>query len=187
MAESETPGRETLERALIEEAAKKSMLLWVSGGDGGPATGLWHVWHEGAVCLVGGGPGEQPLRGLADGGTAMVTARSKDKGGRLVTFPATVRELAPRGAAWQDTVDQLKGKRLNATDAPTMTDRWAGECRVLRLEPAGPPVEAPGRMPDAEGAAAPVPTSATTREPVPASLPRLLFRRGRRAQGAGGR
>lgn len=70
---------ELLDRALVEEATKKSGLIWVEG-PGGPARALWHVWHEGAACLVGDGPGEQPLPGLTDGGTAEVTVRSKDKG-----------------------------------------------------------------------------------------------------------
>ena len=179
MAEAETPTRELLERALIEEAAKKSGLLWVRGDDG-PAVGLWHVWHDGAICLVGGGPGEQPLRGLADGGSAEVTVRSKDKGGRLVSFTAAVTELAPHGEAWQAVVGELRGKRLNAPDAPTVTDRWARECRVLRLTPAGAPTEAPGSMPEGSGAAVPAATPATTRNPVPSALPGLLFRRRRR-------
>ncbi|MBY8884186.1 hypothetical protein K7472_04910 [Streptomyces sp. PTM05] len=179
-AETESTRRELLERALIEEAAKKSGLLWVRGTEG-PAVGLWHVWLDGAVCLVGGGPGEQPLRGLADGAETMVTVRSKDKGGRLVAFPAVVRELTPDGEAWRAAVEELKGKRLNAPDAETMTERWARECRVLRLEPSGPPAEQPGAMPDGSGAAAPVPTAAITRRPVPAGLPRLLF--GRRRAG----
>jgi hypothetical protein len=165
-----------LERALVEEAAKKSALVWVRGAEG-PAVALWHVWHDGAVCLVGGGPGEQPLRGLTEGGTATVTVRSKDKGGRLVTFPARVAELAPHSEAWQAAVDELHGKRLNAPDTETMPERWARECRVLRLEPTSPVAERPGAMPDGSGAAAPVPTTATTRRPIPAGLPRLLLRR----------
>ncbi|CAM5740196.1 hypothetical protein SALBM311S_12122 [Streptomyces alboniger] len=72
---------ELLERALVEEATKKSGLIWAQG-PGSPARALWHVWHEGAACLVGDGPGEQPLPGLADGADAEVTVRSKDKGGR---------------------------------------------------------------------------------------------------------
>lgn len=71
---------ELLGQALIEEATKKSGLVWVQGPDG-PARALWHVWHEGAACLIGDGPGEQPLPGLADGAEARVTVRSKDKGG----------------------------------------------------------------------------------------------------------
>ena len=165
-----------LGRALVEEAAKKSGLVWVRGAEG-RTTALWHVWHDGAVCGVGDGPGEQPLPGLADGGTATVTVRSKDKGGRLVSFPARVVALPPDGEAWTAAVEELKGKRLNAPDADTMPRRWARECRVLRLEPSGPPTETPGAMPDGSGAAAPVPSPATTRRPVPAALPKLLLRR----------
>lgn len=71
---------ELLDQALVEEATKKSGLVWVRGADVPSARALWHVWHEGAACLVGDGPGEQPLPGLADGAFAEVTVRSKDKG-----------------------------------------------------------------------------------------------------------
>ena len=127
---------ELLDQALVEEATKKSGLIWVSG-PGVPARALWHVWHEGAACVIGDGPGEQPLPGLADGAAAEVTVRSKDKGGRLVSWPAKVVELAPGSEAWEAAVAELKGKRLNAPDGEAMTDRWARECRVLRLEPTG--------------------------------------------------
>lgn len=166
---------ELLDQALVEEATKKSGLIWVRGA-GTAARALWHVWHEGAVCLVGDGPGEQPLPGLADGGFAEVTVRSKDKGGRLVTFAATVSELPPGSAEWEAAVAELKGKRLNAPDGEAMTGRWARECRVLRLEPAG----APAALPDGSLAEAPLPSPATTRQPIPAGLPRLLFRKRRR-------
>ncbi|CAM5407420.1 hypothetical protein GCM10010261_40100 [Streptomyces pilosus] len=164
-----------LDRALIEEATKKSGLVWMEA-PGVPARALWHVWHEGAACVVGDGPGEQPLPGLADGGTAEVTVRSKDKGGRLVSWAATVVELAPRSEAWTAAVGELKGKRLNAPDAETMPERWARECRVLRLEPTG----ATSPLPDGSLAEAPLPTPVTTRRPVPAALPRLLLGKKRR-------
>ncbi|MFE5207824.1 hypothetical protein [Streptomyces sp. NPDC056600] len=170
---------ELFDRALVEEAAKKSALVWVrpTGSAEGPERALWHVWHDGAVCVAGDGPGEQPLPGLADGGQAVLTVRSKDKGGRLVSCRAAVTELAAGSDAWEEAVGELKGKRLNAPDAEEMPRRWARECRVLRLEPLGAALPAP------EGAlaAAPLPTTATTREPVPAALPRLLFRRRRRS------
>ncbi|MFE1439315.1 hypothetical protein [Streptomyces sp. NPDC058739] len=169
---------ELLDRALVEEATKKSGLIWVRG-DGAPAArALWHVWHEGAACLVGDGPGEQPLPGLTDGGTAEVTVRSKDKGGRLVAWSARTVELAPGSEAWQAVVAELKGKRLNAPDGEAMTERWARECRVLRLEPTG----ATAPLPDGSLAEAPLPSPATTRQPVPAGLPRLLFK-GRKRRG----
>jgi hypothetical protein len=165
---------ELLDRALVEEATKKSGLIWVRG-PGVPARALWHVWHESAACLVGDGPGEQPLPGLADGAEAEVTVRSKDKGGRLVTWAARVVELAPDSEGWQAAVAELKGKRLNAPDSEAMTQRWARECRVLRLEPTG----ATTPLPEGSLAEAPLPTPATTRRPVPAGLPRLLMKRRR--------
>ncbi|MFI2644650.1 hypothetical protein [Streptomyces sp. NPDC018610] len=165
-----------IDRALIEEATKKSGLIWVEG-PGTPARPLWHVWHDGAACLVGDGPGEQPLPGLADGAVAEVTVRSKDKGGRLVTWPARVAELAPETEAWRETVAELKGKRLNAPDGEAMTERWARQCRVLRLEPAGTSLP----LPDGSLAKAPLPSPATTRRPAPAGLPRLLLKKRRRA------
>lgn len=124
---------ELLGSALVEEATKKSGLVWVRGT--GPARALWHVWSDGAAFVVGDGPGEQPLPGLVDGGTAEVTVRSKDKGGRLVAWTAAVRELAHGTEEWDAAVAELKGKRLNAPDGEAMTDRWARECRVLRLDP----------------------------------------------------
>ncbi|MFD5571548.1 hypothetical protein [Streptomyces cadmiisoli] len=163
---------ELLDRALVEEATKKSGLVWVRG-PGVPDRALWHVWHEGAACVVGDGPGEQPLPGLVDGAAAEVTVRSKDKGGRLVSWTAKVVELAPGSEEWTAAVADLKGKRLNAPDGEAMTDRWRRECRVLRLEPTG----ATGALPDGSLAEAPLPSPATTRQPVPAGLPRLLMKR----------
>jgi hypothetical protein len=166
---------ELLDQALVEEATKKSGLIWVQG-PGVPARALWHAWHEGAACVVGDGPGEQPLPGLADGASAEVTVRSKDKGGRLVSWTAKVVELAPETEAWDATVAELKGKRLNAPDGERMTGRWARESRVLRLEPTG----AMAPLPAGSLAEAPLPSPATTRQPIPAGLPRLLMKRRKR-------
>ncbi|MFD7867843.1 hypothetical protein [Streptomyces sp. NPDC057682] len=161
--------------ALVEEATKKSGLIWVRGT--GPARALWHVWHEGAAHLVGDGPGEQPFpAGLTDGATAEVTVRSKDKGGRLVAWSASVTQLVPDSEEWRAAVDELKGKRLNAPDAERMPERWARECRIVRLAP----LDARTELPADSGAAAPLPSPATTRLPVPAGLPRLLKRSLRR-------
>ncbi|MEU1177750.1 hypothetical protein ABZ464_08890 [Streptomyces sp. NPDC005820] len=164
---------ELLDQALVEEATKKSGLIWVRGAGEPAARVLWHVWHEGAACVVGDGPGEQPLPGLVEGGTAEVTVRSKDKGGRLVSWTAAVVQLAPGSQEWEAAVGELKGKRLNASDGEAMPERWARECRVLRLEPTGAILP----LPDGDLAARPVPSPATTREAAPAGLHRLLMRR----------
>ncbi|MEU1230899.1 hypothetical protein [Streptomyces sp. NPDC005828] len=160
--------------ALVEEATKKSGLVWVRGT--GPARALWHVWHDGAAHVVGDGPGEQPLPGLVDGGTAEVTVRSKDKGGRLVAWTAAVREVSPGTEEWDAAVAELKGKRLNAPDGEAMPERWARECRVVRLDPRASTTE----LPDGSLAAVPLPTAANTRRPIPAGLPKLLLRKRKR-------
>jgi hypothetical protein len=179
MTDRTGPEPALLARALVEEAAKKSGLLWVRGPERTRA--LWHVWHEGAACLVGGA-GEQPLDGLGldDGATVTVGCRSKDTGGRLVAWPARVRELRARGEEWEAAVAELRAKRLNAPDPAGLADRWAAGCRVLRLEPSGAPREQPGALPGVSHAAVPVATPATTRREVPRALPRLL--RGRRGR-----
>ncbi|MEU7555124.1 hypothetical protein AB0B01_22755 [Streptomyces sp. NPDC044571] len=166
----------TLDLALVEEATKKSGLIWVRGS--GADRALWHAWVDGAAHVLGGGPGEQPLPGLVDAGSAEVTVRSKDKGGRLVAWTAAVRELTPRGEAWEAAVAELKGKRLNAPDSEEMTDRWARECRLLRLEP----VAASTDLPSGSLAAAPPASPAITRRPVPAGLPKLLLKRKKAAR-----
>ncbi|ANW21857.1 hypothetical protein I3J09_08775 [Streptomyces clavuligerus] len=164
-------GHPFLGPALVEEATRKSGLIWVRGQ--GPERALWHVWHDGAAYVVGDGAGEQPLPGLTSGETAEITVRSKDKGGRLVAWTASVDELEPRSAAWEAVVPELKGKRLNAVAAEEMPERWARDCRVLRLAPLTSTTE----LPDGSLAAPPLPSAATTRRPVPAALPRLLFSR----------
>jgi hypothetical protein len=175
---------ELLDRALVEESAKKSGLVWVSAPAGQPGgdRAVWHVWHEGAVVVVGGGA-EQPLHGWAEGDAVTVTVRSKDSWGRLVAWPARVEELPPGSPAWAAAVEELKAKRLNSPDHETVTERWARESRVLRLVPAGGSSQHPGALPQESHAAAPLPTPATTRKPVPAALPKLLFGRGRRRRG----
>ncbi|WMX45196.1 hypothetical protein RGF97_10480 [Streptomyces roseicoloratus] len=164
-----------LSAALVEEAAKKSGLIWVRG-EAPAARPLWHVWHDGAAHVVGDGPGEQPLPGLRDGGTAEVTVRSKDKGGRIVAWTAGVRELTPGTEEWDAAVAELKGKRLNAPDGEAMPERWARECRLVRLDPRTATTE----LPDGSLAAVPLPSPGITRRPVPAGLPKLLLKRKRR-------
>lgn len=176
MEPTTTDAADLLDRALLEEASKKSGLLWVLAGGEQQSRALWHAWHDGAVVVVGDGA-EQPLHGLTAGSIAAVTVRSKDKWGRLVAWTARVTELAPRSEAWLGAVEELKGKRLNAPDTDTIGDRWARECRVLRLEPAGDLTEKPGAMPDGSHAAVPMPSPVTTRKPIPAGLPKLLFKR----------
>lgn len=151
--------------ALVEEACKKSGLIWVAV-PGSRDRAAWHVWHEhegeGAVYVVVGG-GEQPLTGLADGITARVTVRSKDKGGRLVAWHGRVGRIEPGTAEWAGVVPALHAKRLNAHDGEAQPDRWAASSAIFRISPLGPLIEGPRRYSKASGAAPVPPSPATTR------------------------
>ena len=112
--------------ALVEESAKRSGLLWVRRAglpphDSTPARPVWHVWHDGSAYLLTGGI-EQPMPERLDepGARAEVTARSKDKGSRLVVWPASVE----RGRTGQRGLD--RGRPVAAGRAAELTRRRAG-------------------------------------------------------------
>jgi hypothetical protein len=135
--------------SLVAEALKKAAVAWVSV-DGGPALALWCLPIDEALYVVSG-PGEQAAPGLADAGQARVSLRG-DHGGRIVTWPAAVTRLDPGSEEWATVAPQLAAKRLNARGSATaLVERWAAECSVNRLAPAGEPEE-PG---DASEAAPP--------------------------------
>ena len=165
-----------LARAMVEEVCRKSALVWVRPLGAAHAQAVWYAWLDGAVHLVTGGL-EQPLGGAPDGAEVDVTARSKDTGGRVVTFRAVVTELDPSGEAWATVATELHGKRLNAPDGEAQPARWARESRVLRLDPVDRLVEGPGRVSHRSHAAEPVPSTATTRGPLPFVLGRRARRR----------
>jgi hypothetical protein len=157
-----------LEAALVEEATKKSGLVWIARDDD-PAHSrpVWHVWADGALHVVTG-PSEQELPGVEPGGTVRVTVRSKDKGGRLVTWRGRVGVVEPGTPAWDAVVPALHAARLNQHDGEEQPRRWAREARVLRIEPVGRPLETPDRdMPSGSGAATVPPSPLTTTRRAP--------------------
>ncbi|WP_436777229.1 hypothetical protein [Yinghuangia sp. YIM S09857] len=157
--------------ALLEEAAKKSGLLWIAPA-AHPARPVWHTWHDGAVHILQARTAEaveQHVPGLADAATAEATLRSKDKGGRLLTWTADVTVLTPDTPAWPDAAAALHADRLNAPDGEQQPTRWAQDCVIVRLD-------TPRRLthgqalPDTSQSAPPPPTPATTRGPSPKNL-----------------
>ncbi|HET8657999.1 MAG TPA: hypothetical protein VFM55_03270 [Micromonosporaceae bacterium] len=150
---------------LVEEVMKKAAIAWVTVA-GGPAYGVWCLGLDGALYVVSG-PGEQPAPGLATADAALLTARG-DHGGQIVSWPVRVERLFPGTDDWDSVAPQLAGKRLNAPGtADALVARWAAECAISRLTPAGPDVRAGAALPDASGAAPPRPTPAArpTRRP----------------------
>jgi hypothetical protein len=161
--------------ALVEEACRKSALLWVRRPGDTHSTPAWHVWLDGAVYVVHGGL-EQPLPDLAAApGRVEVTVRSKDKGGRLVTWVAAAEPVNPGSPGWDAAAAALHAARLSPPDGEEEPSRWARESWITRLVPTGEVLEHPGAMLKVSHAAPPVDTPATTRN----RLPFVLGRRGR--------
>jgi hypothetical protein len=159
---------------LVDESMKKAAIAWVAV-DGTPPRALWCLPAEGALWVVTG-PGEQDAPGLASASTARVTLRG-DHGGRIVTWPAAVTRLDPDSDEWEQVAPQLAGKRLNAPmAAPELVARWASDCAIHKLAPAGEPVEAGPTLPDGSHAEPPRDTPARRATRTPFHLHRVRRR-----------
>jgi hypothetical protein len=159
---------------LVDEAIKKAAVAWVAV-TGQPPLALWCLPLDGALYLVSG-PGEQSAPGIEDATEASVTLRG-DHGGRIVTWSAEVSRVEPGTEKWGSVVPQLAAKRLNAPGpAEALAARWADECLITRLTPAGEPVEAGASLPTGSLAAAPRPTRAARRTANPFRLHRVRHR-----------
>jgi hypothetical protein len=171
--------------ALIEEAAKKSSLVWLSpAGLSEPAKGpersgpqaVWHVWHDGAVTIVAGGA-EQPLPMWAVPGRVVeVGMRGKDAGGRLISWLSQVELVVPGTPAWGAAAAALHAERLNLPEGDDYQRRWARESAILRMRPLGGAVKPEG----GSEAARPAPTPATTLGRMPKMIGGLPKRRGKK-------
>jgi hypothetical protein len=171
--------------ALIAELGKKTGVCWLRYADpesiegGAPRTrAAWHVWYDDALYVVAGG-GEQPLPGIADAERVEVIMRSKESGGRLVTWVGRPSVVTPEDGSWDDVTSALVSDRLNLADLSTAKQGWAQGSDVVRVEPTGELLEEPGSLGDDDHAAPPPGTEATTR----GDLPRVLHRRKRRRPG----
>ena len=119
--------------ALVAELAKKTGVCWVRVEE--RTHPVWHVWSGEALCLVSGGT-EQPLPDLADGQLVEVVMRSKDTGGRLLTWAGRVSVVRPGDEAWASTTAALVAGRQNLRDPVTAPEDWAQHSTVLRITPA---------------------------------------------------
>jgi hypothetical protein len=167
--------------ALIAELGKKTGVCWLRfAGPGEPqprSRAAWHVWYDDALHLVAGG-NEQPLDDLAGVERVEVTMRSKEHGGRLVTWVGTVSVIAPSDESWDGVTSALMADRLNLPDLSVVKQDWSARSVVVRIDPTGELLEQPEELSTEAHLAPPPATSATTRGP----LPRVLHRRQRRGR-----
>ena len=117
---------------LVAEATRRSGVVWVSA-DGVAPRLVWHLWHDDAMYLVGGGE-EQELPPLED--RAVVVVRSKaSQSDRVVEWAADVSRVEPGSPLWDEVVPRLAVERLNARSATDLPEQWAASSSVLRLAP----------------------------------------------------
>jgi hypothetical protein len=133
----EEPGGPTglsaaLTAALVAELARRTGVCWLRAD--GKIQPVWHVWSDGALCLVTGGD-EQPLPRVEDGDRVEVVMRSKDTGGRLLTWVGRVSVVQPGDEAWDATTAALVTGRQNVRDPATAAEEWARHSVVLRILP----------------------------------------------------
>jgi hypothetical protein len=168
---------DALTAALVAELAKKTSVSWLRVPGETRAHPVWHSWKDDALCVVSDGD-EQPLPrdGMADGDLVEVVLRSKDNGGRLVTWVGRVDVVGPDDESWTPVTDALIATRVNTRDLATAADEWAERSVVRRIVPTGDFLEHPGDLADDAHRAAPLATPAITR----GRLPRVLHRRVKR-------
>lgn len=165
--------------ALVEEAGKKSALLWLAAQPGGRAYAAWHVWLDGAALVVSGGlEQDAPVLDLLDADRrVIVTLRSKDTWGRLVTWVGHAETIDPDDEAWQSAATELHARRLNSPDGEAQPERWRRSSVITRIVPTGELLESPAHMPSGSQRAEPPASPATTRGPLPFTVGRRARRR----------
>jgi hypothetical protein len=177
---AEQPVDRDVERALalVAEAGKKSALLWLAAEPGSRAYAAWHVWVDGAALVVSGGlEQDAPVLGtLGPDRRVLVTMRSKDTWGRLVTWVGRAETIDPDDDAWASAATELHAKRLNSPDGEAQPERWRRESVITRIVPTGVLLESPTHMPSGSRRAEPPSSPATTR----GRLPFMVGRRARR-------
>ena len=118
--------------ALVAESARKSRVCWVAWGEH-PSRLVWHAWYDGALVVLSGD--EQPLPGIEAAGSVAVVMRSKDTGGRLVTWTASVAPVIPGTEQWDEHATALLGVRLNLADPAATAEEWRADATIARLVP----------------------------------------------------
>jgi hypothetical protein len=170
--------------ALIAELGKKTSVCWLRYAEPGyvgrvnPAAtehAAWHVWHQDALLLIAGGT-EQPLPSISEAASVEVTMRSKENGGRLVTWVGVPSRVLPASPEWEAAAAALASARISIPSLSETPKVWATESVVTRIVPTGEVLEAPGSLSSSSHAAAPRATEAITR----GALPRILHRRVKR-------
>lgn len=119
----------------VQEALKKSTILWLrwrEGGDGERTMPVWFFNDKGRIFVLNG-ERQQTIPNARSLRRCDVILRWKGKNSRIAELPASARILE-KGPEWQEIAEKIAEKRLNIPGAPEETARrWHDECDILEL------------------------------------------------------
>lgn len=119
----------------VQEALKKSTIVWLRWTDGSGANRTMPVWfiQDKEKLFVISGERQQTIPGVARMRRCDVVARWKGRNAQVAEIPAAVRVL-PHGPEWDAAAEKLAEKRLNIPGLPEDTARrWREECDIVEL------------------------------------------------------
>lgn len=121
--------------AAIEEAFRKSDIIWVHPNTSDRPIPCWFVLKEGKAYVLSGE--RQQIIPRADRvRNARITARWKGRDASLAEFDAAVRVLTARDPEFDEIGELMVGKRQSVTGSvEENVARWKRECVILELTP----------------------------------------------------
>jgi hypothetical protein len=128
------------ETDVLDEALKKSTVVWVEVPGEGGTVPVWYGTLDGRVYVLVGGS-EQHVPGLAEADRAVLIARSKEQQSLVAEVEASARVVPPSDPLYARVAPVLLPRRLNLRDGEQAVDRWRKECTLVELTPSAIPAE----------------------------------------------
>ncbi|MGH9194865.1 MAG: hypothetical protein ACRD1T_03890 [Acidimicrobiia bacterium] len=134
-AEDETYAASHPTEAAIQEAFKKSDIIWVHPNTSTRPIPCWFVLKEGKAYVLSG-ERQQIVPGAERIKNARVTARWKMRDASLAEFDAAVRVITARDSEFDEIGELMVSKRQSVVGSvEENVARWKRECVILELTP----------------------------------------------------
>lgn len=121
--------------AAVQEAFKKSDIIWIHPNTSNRPIPCWFVLKDGKAYVLSG-ERQQIVPGAERVRNARVTARWKMRDASLAEFDAAVRVITARDPEFDEIGELMVGKRQSVTGSvEENVARWKQECVILELTP----------------------------------------------------
>jgi hypothetical protein len=144
MLDEDPPYQTAADTGVLDEALKKSTVVWIEvpgqGGTGGRAVPAWYGTLDGRVYVLTGGS-EQRIPGLAEADQVRLVARSKEQQSLVAEVEASARVVPATDPLFARLTTILLPRRLNLRDGEQAAERWRKDCTLVELTPSAIPAE----------------------------------------------